>query len=216
LLREKSCTASKLAKVSGVNRTTVYLELDNLIKKGLASYVIKSSKRYYQAVSPDKLLSILEFRKKRIKSILPKLRSLVSVDEPFKTEIFEGKEGIKTFYQDILSSCKEFYAFGVTGKATEVLEFSYPHFIKEFVKSGIKEKALANWDAKKIMNKHPRRHVKVKYLHKKYKSDVTTVLYAGKVAIQSLQKDNIYVVVIKDKRLFEGYKSYFDFMWDSI
>ena len=41
LLKEKSCTASKLAKVAKVNRTTAYLELENLMKRGLVSYVIK-------------------------------------------------------------------------------------------------------------------------------------------------------------------------------
>ena len=30
LLKEKSCNASKLAKVARVNRTTAYLELENL------------------------------------------------------------------------------------------------------------------------------------------------------------------------------------------
>jgi len=216
LLKEKSCTASKLAKIAKINRTTAYLELENLTSLGLVSYVIKNSKRYYQASHPNKLLSILDSKKAKIKSILPKLKNFHKTTEPFKIEVFEGKEGIKTFYQDILNNAKEVLAFGVTGKATKILEFSYPHFLKKFMKAGIKERALANIEARKIIDSHSKRFLKVKYLPKKYNAEVTTILYANKVAIQSLQKDNIYVVVITDKPLYESYRNYFEFMWKSI
>lgn len=217
LLKEKSCTASKLARLAKVNRTTTYLELQNLINLGLASYIIKNSKRYFQPTNPKRLIEILELKKTRIKSILPKLKNLHQTTEPFKIEVFEGKEGIKTFYQDILNNTKkEFLAFGVTGLATEILKFSYPHFLKKFMKANIKERALANNQAKKIMKSHPRSHLKIKYLPEKYKAEVTTIIYNNKVAIQSLQKNNIYVVLIKDKILHESYKNYFEFMWNLI
>ena len=106
LLKEKSCTASKLAKLAKINRTTAYLELENLMSLGLVSYVVKDSKRYYQAASPDKLIEILDSKKAKIQSILPQLKGLHKSIEPFKFEVFEGKEGIKTFYQDILNNAK--------------------------------------------------------------------------------------------------------------
>ncbi|MEA3515251.1 MAG: hypothetical protein U9R34_07255 [Nanoarchaeota archaeon] len=84
------------------------------------------------------------------------------------------------------------------------------------MKTDIKERALANMQAKKIIEAHPKSHIKVKYLPKKYKADVTTVIYDNKIAIQSLQEDNIYVVVISDKLLYKSYKNYFEFMWNLI
>lgn len=214
LMKEKSSTASNLAKKTKINRTTTYLELENLIKKGLASYVIKDSKRYYQGVNPEKFLDILEEKKKQMERILPKIYSLNNPIEPFKVEIFEGKEGIKTFYNDIFKSCKEFYVLGATGKATEVLKYSYPHFVNKFLKAKIREKAIANFESKKIMEKHPKAVLEIKYLPKGKSSKISTVIYKNKVAIQSLQKDNIYVLVIKDKLLFQTYKNHFDLLWD--
>lgn len=140
LLRKKRATASHIAKLAKINRTTAYLELDNLMKLGLVSYVIKNSKRYYQPANPDKLIQILDFKREKIKSILPSLKNLSKVSEPFKIEILEGKEGIKTFYQDILENTKEILAFGVTGRAITILEFSYPPFSKEVCKSRNKRK----------------------------------------------------------------------------
>ena len=213
LLKEKSCNASKLAKTAKVNRTTAYLELENLMRKGLVSYVIKDSKRYYQAAPPEKFIDILEEKKKNFEAILPQLKGLHRIGQPFTIEVFEGKEGIKTFYLDIYKKAKEFLVLGATGKATEILRYSYPHFLKMFVKKNIKERAIANLQAKNIMEAHPKTHFQVKYLPKNYKSEVTTIIYAGKVAIQSLQKDNIYVIIITDDLLYKSYKNYFEFMW---
>jgi len=216
LLKEKSCTASKLAKLAKVNRTTTYLELENLMKRGLVSYVIKDSKRYYQASPPERFMEILEEKKRNFESVLPKLKGLHQISQPFSIKVFEGKEGIKTFYQDVYNNAKEFLVFGATGKATDILKYSYPHFLNKFIKKNIKERALANSQARKIMEAHPKSHIKVKYLPEKYKAEVTTIIYSGKIAIQSLHEDNIYVIVISDKLLFESYKNYFEFMWNKI
>ncbi|MBI1970631.1 hypothetical protein HYS47_02715 [Candidatus Woesearchaeota archaeon] len=216
LLKEISCTASKLAKITKMNRTTAYLELENLMRKGLVSYVIKESKRYYQAAPPEKILALLENKKRRFEDILPKLKQQFIREEPFKIEVFEGKEGIKTFYHDIYNTGKEFLVFGATGKATEVLKYSYPNFLKKFTKANIKERVIANIQAKEAMETHPKTHFKVKYLPGKYKSEVTTIIYGNKIAIQSLHKENIYVVIIKDKYLHKSYKKYFEFMWSCI
>ncbi len=213
LLKEKSQTASKIAKLTKINRTTTYLELENLMKLGLVNYTIKDSKRYYQPASPKKLLDILEIKKKKLKSILPELESSQQNLEPFKIEIYEGKEGLKTFYQDILNNAKEVLAFGVTGLAFEILDFEFPHFIKLCKKKGIKAKYIANKNSEKLLKKLPKNFVKIKYLEDKYNAKVTTIIYSNKVAIQSLQNEKIYITLIKDKNLYETYKNYFEVLW---
>jgi sugar-specific transcriptional regulator TrmB len=216
LLKEKSATASKIAKLTKINRTTAYLELEILMKRGLASYTIKDSKRYYQPASPKKLIEILDTKKKKIKSILPQLELLSSEKEEIKIETYEGKEGLKTFYQDILNNATEVLAFGTTGLAFEILKFEFPHFIKDCIKKNIKARYISSETTRKQLSKLPRKMVKIKYLDKKYLAKVTTLIYKNKVAIQSLQKNKIYITVTTDKNLYETYKNYFEFMWNSI
>jgi len=213
LLEEKSCTASRLSKLSKMNRTTAYLELGNLMKKGLVSYIIKDSKRYYQAASPSKFIEILNTKKAKITKILPDLKNLHKAIEPFRFEVFEGKEGIKTFYQDILNRAGEVLAFGVTGNAFEILKYDFPHFVKKYEKAGLNARYLANESARKLLKPLPKSKVKIKYLSKEYFSEITTIIYNGKIAIQSLVPDNLFVIVISDKKLYIGYKNYFEFMW---
>lgn len=213
LLKEKSCNASRLAKLAKINRSTVYLELDNLKEKGLVSYLIKNSKRFYFPSDPEKFIEILNEKKEKFENILPQLKELHKSIDPFKIEIFEGKEGIKTFYQDIYSTVKEFFVIGATGKAGEILKFEYPHLVKKFLKSNIKEKALANISAKAFMESHPSANLEIKYIPKKYEAKVTTIIYENKIALQSLQENSIYVVLIKDEFLYQTYKNQFDLLW---
>ena len=212
LLKEQTSNASSLARLTKINRTTVYLELENLIKRGLVSFATKNNVREFRAANPEKFLQIMNTQKERFENILPQLQSLYNPSNTYNVEVFEGKEGIKTFYQDIYQNAKEFYVLGATGKATEVLKFEYPHFMQEFIAKNITEKVIANFDSKAIFQKHPSSHVAVKYLPKKHKSFVTTILYNGKVAIQSLQ-EKVYVIIIADSLLYQTYKNQFDLLW---
>lgn len=214
VLKDQGETASTIAKRTKINRTTVYLELNNLIEKGLVSYIIKNKKKTFQAQEPETFLEILELKKKKISQILPKLKNLHKSINPFKIEILEGKEGIKQFYRNIIHTSKEICAFGITGFAFKILEFEFPHLAKEAKINGLKLQYLANENAKAELSKLPKNFVEIKYLPKEITSNVTTIIYEDKIAIQSLIKENIFVVIIQDKQLNEGYKNYFNYMWN--
>ncbi len=180
LLKEKIASASKLAKITKINRTTVYLELDNLIRLGLANYINKNSKRLYQPSDPDKLIDILDTKKAKVNSILPKLKAFSKTIDPFKIETYEGKNGLKTLYQDIMKNANEVQAFGVTGQAYKILKFEFPHLIKKYIKKGISARYLANSDSKELLKQLSKKNVKIKYLPKKYSYDVTNIIYKDK------------------------------------
>ncbi|MBS3056647.1 MAG: hypothetical protein J4473_04400 [Candidatus Aenigmarchaeota archaeon] len=219
LLKANESTASELSKRSSINRSTTYQELSGLIKLGLVSYIIKNSRRYYNASSPEKLIEILDTKKAEIERIIPDLKRIEnSITKPFAhVEVYEGREGIKTFYQHILNTNPvEVIAFGVTGMAFEILKYSFPQFVKKYEIAGIKARYLANFDSKKWLRELPKKHVKIRYMPKEYCSGITTIIYSDFVAIQSLVKENMQVILIRDKILAAGYKKYFEFMWNSI
>jgi HTH-type transcriptional regulator, sugar sensing transcriptional regulator len=216
VLKDQGETASTIAKRAKINRTTAYLELNNLIEKGLISYIIKNNKKHFQAVDPKKLLDIIEEKKNKISKILPQLKNMHKSIEPFKIEVLEGKGGVKTLYAQIISESKEAFAFGVTGSAFDILKFEFPHLLKKAKESELKLYYLANKSAERKLSELPEKFVQIKYLPKKVSSEVTTIIFNDKVAIQSLVKENVFVTILTDKSLSDGYKSYFRFLWDSI
>ena len=78
LLKAGAVTAYELSQKSGIYRVHVYDKLEQLINKGLVTYVYEGSKKYFKAASPEKLKQYLEdkekelnIQKEQIDNILP-------------------------------------------------------------------------------------------------------------------------------------------------
>ena len=96
LVKEGETAANKLAKLTDSNRTVTYNVLQNLLRKGLISFVIRNSKRFYQISNFENLLVNIQEKELLAKETISKLKNL----KPSKTqenivEIYEGKEGLK-------------------------------------------------------------------------------------------------------------------------
>jgi len=55
-------SASEVAREAGIYRTNAYDALDGLVKKGLASFVVKEGRKYYAAVAPERIRNFFEER----------------------------------------------------------------------------------------------------------------------------------------------------------
>jgi sugar-specific transcriptional regulator TrmB len=219
LLKHGIMTAGLLAKKTAINRSTVYIELEVLIRVGLVSFVVKDHRRIYRAADPSTLLEILDVKRHKLTKVLPSLQKMQKLHHSpqFHVDVFEGKEGIKTFYQHILQSeVKEVLALGVTGYGLKLLAHSWPQFMRQYIKAGVRAKYIANYDAKKQLASLPTGRLSIKYMPKKKDSQVTTVVYGDFVAHQSVVNDRVYVVLIEDLFLAMTYRNHFDFIWDQL
>ena len=98
-------TASRIAQKSGIKRPTTYMELENLIKKGLVSQSERRNLKYYNAQSPKVILAILDENKKELEQNMASLLSLGSaIDKKPSVRYFEGEDGIKEAYRETLST----------------------------------------------------------------------------------------------------------------
>ncbi len=213
LLREQTSTPNKLAQITGINRTTVYLDLDSLKQQGLVTSYIKHAKKHYQATDPKKLLEILEEKKQNVRSILPQLENLYAPRTDLYVELFEGKQGIKKIYEDIVEKKDSVLVLGATGKSYDVLLYYYPHLIQKAIQANIQERCIANYTAQEAMKKHPENFVSVKFLPQGNEAHVTTIIYADKVAHLCLQEDKIYAVLIREQYLNNTYRAHFELLW---
>lgn len=96
-------TILKLAKASGVRRTTVYSVVEILKKKGLMHTEPRGFKQVFVAEYPDKLETMLEVKRMSLKKMLPELSTLYNLKGVESTiQYHEGMEAIKNIYNDIL------------------------------------------------------------------------------------------------------------------
>jgi len=215
LLELKESLVSELSKKTKENRTHLYDTLNSLIKKGLASYVIKNGKKYFRPASPEKIIDYLREKEKLIEEKLPELNELYKpkIKAPV-IEVFEGKEGIKTVLRDVLKENKEWLCLGSTGKSKEVIPFFLEHLHKQRVKQKLKLKVIYNND--KFGRERGKEVEKQKYSEVKYMpktSPTTTYIYGEKVIVIVWEKEKLVAVMIQDKDIADSYRSYFNGLW---
>jgi len=205
-----------IAKKAGLLRTTTYEVLKYLIERGLASYTIKSRIKCFEAANPNKLVRILEEKKERVKSILPELESLKqSVTEKPTIELYEGKEGLKTILDDIIKTKpKEMLQLG-SAKIFETLNFYFPQWIKRRIKARIHAKILQEkTPAIEELRKNDKKELReIKFLPKGFKINTHTQIYGNKMAILTLNKEELVGIIIENKDIVETQKSLFWELW---
>lgn len=219
LLELGDSLASKIGEKIGMNRTHAYDILDSLIKKGLVSYIIRNNRKYFKAAHPDRLVDYLKEKEKsikeqeeKIKQIIPELLALQKpAEEETKVEIYYGKEGIKTVYNDILKRVKEYYILGATGKIAEILKYYFPQHEKQRIKSKIRLKLLFNETARGKDIAEKRRFVEIRFLPSEFSSPIPTTIYNDRVII--LVWTEPLAIVIENREVTETYKKYFDLLW---
>lgn len=208
LLKTGQISASELAKRTGLDRSVTYNVLDNLIEKGLVNYVIKVGKKFFSAANPENLLASLKEKEDFIKAIIPKLKKIQKIPEvKRKVEVYEGKEGLKSFTLDLLKS-EEFYILNATGKIFEILKYSIPRFAKEITKKKVKIIAIEKAKKTGLI----KLKVMIRFLPKEFTNYATTFIYGNKVAFQIIVEKPL-TIVIENKTIADGYKKDFGFMW---
>ena len=216
LLKRGSSLASYVAEQTGINRSLVYQILDRLISRGYVSYVIKNNVRYYNPVSPDKLLDLLKEKERKLKEALPELNNLFQpVKEKPIVEILEGTEGIKTILNDILKEKQEWLALG-SGKAPELLSYYVEHWEKERVKNKILMKAILDSSEagkKRGQTLSKLSYTKVKYMERKYLSPSSTWIYSNRLVLVVWSKEHPFAIRTISSEIIISYKNHFEQLW---
>jgi len=112
LLELEIAGVQDIAKKTGVNRSSTYVVIESLKKRGLVSVSPDKKVQEYIAATPDVLLQIAKdasdraaTTKEKIREILPELRGLQkeTVLKP-KVVVYEGDEALKSSYYSTFDS----------------------------------------------------------------------------------------------------------------
>ena len=213
LLEEGASLAGTISRNTGIHRRSVYDSIERLIQKGLVSYIKKNNRKYFEAVSPERLKEILQKKEDDLEKILPELKTLQHMtSEKNETLFFRGKAALRSAFDDQLEKAKTICIWGASVKATSALPFYFPHHDKIRIKKKIKAKLIFNDSDKnnKYLNSIPL--AEIKFVPKEVKSETAVIIYEKNVLIVAW-KANPIGILIRENAIAAGFKSYFDFMW---
>ncbi len=214
-LKLGTALVQEIAKAAGTYRTYTYEILRSLKEKGLVTYIIKSGKQYFEVAEPEKLLNILREKEIKIQKILPDLNTIYkTTPEKPKIEIYEGKEGLKSILDDMIKTKQEIWVYGSTEKQIQLLNFYFPNFIVRRVAAKIRTKVLTERSppALAIRKKSKEELREMRFFPKGIKFPTVTNIYGNKVAILSLERE-IVGVIIENRDIVETQRTIFKLLW---
>jgi sugar-specific transcriptional regulator TrmB len=115
LLKLGETTTGKIIEEAQISSGKIYEILDKLIKKGLASFIVKEKTKYFSAASPNRILDYIHEKEKDInqkeQELLKELPSLIAIGKAgkrgYETSLFKGFKGIQTAIFEALQDLTE-------------------------------------------------------------------------------------------------------------
>ena len=223
LLELGEATAQDLSTKSGVNRATTYVALESLVKKGLATSIVKKKKTYFIVETPLQILDLLYKQKEdveskigRAKKLMPELEMLERLTkERAKVKFYEGKEGLELIRKEIFrSGIKSFDDIFNINQALSYFPVKPEDHRQFYHKKRIKARMIVVYDPKKPIPKLPmfwkeeRRYLPAE----KYPFNADFMFYLNKAILISL-KDNLIAVVIENQAIVQALKTLFELAW---
>lgn len=206
----------EIAKEAGIIRTTCHSILNKLKQKGIISNILKEKVNYFAAVDPEQLIEMLKEKQYVVESILPKLNEIKKHSpKEHKIIYFEGKEGVKTVIEDIISKKnRNFKVFGSYKFFNDISPvYANQYFRKKIERNirseGVTFKTKENLVAKKRDKKELR---KSKFISEP-EVNAGCFIYEDKVALVSYDKDGHRGCIIKDPKISKLHCLFFKYLW---
>lgn len=225
LLELEAAKVSEVAKYSKVNRSSTYVVLEILRKRGLVGVADDKKIRRYIAASPETLLrtaSTLANRQQKIKkdleSAMPQLKALSrDIKRRPIVQVFEGKEGLVNSFEDSLT-CKEklMRVSSSVGNITKLLPEYFMDYLERRKKRGIKMHGIhpANKIATKLVRLDTIKFDTPILIPKsKYKIPADIAIYDDKISYMTAA-DGGFAIIIQNKELAEVMKNIFDMAYE--
>ncbi len=218
LLELGEATASEIALKNSLNRTFAYDRLDQLLKKGLISYYIKDTKKYFKPAHPHRLVAILQEnqqkilldlkqKEKQVATLVPTLLKLQKPKEHMpKVELYTTKKGIKTILNLVLKEKKEIYLYGSLFLFQKTMEHYYEIWNKQRVELKVVTKILS-------ADKIDFVSASIDYLPSEQKENTTTFTFGNKVAI-ILWGQVPVGILMESKEVAHSNISFFNNLWN--
>jgi sugar-specific transcriptional regulator TrmB len=210
LLGLEEARAGEVARQLSEDRANAYDSLASLVKKGLASFVVRGKATYYRAAPPERLKDLMFEKDKALYQALSELSKIYrKSSRKAVVRTFEGRDGIKAVLSDILRQGKEIVGFGATDRMAHLFPEFAARYLRERERRGITSRQFFA-QGNPIL---PCRLTQYKMMPRDFSGPASTVIYGDKVAILLWFTEPPVAVLIESPEAASAYRQKFEFMW---
>lgn len=209
----------EIAKKLRMARTSCSDAVSTLCKKGLLNFYKLRGQKIYSAENPEKFASLLKDQGALLEDVLPQLRALHRADKGGDRRpvirFYEGAEGCRVIFEDILDFGHNVLAVTSLDDALEVLGDDFSGFIERRQRRKLRVRLLTKRTPlaerlKKIDAQELRQTV---FLPDGYDLKTANFIYGDRLAILSLNRTRPTGLVIEDAGIADTHRMFFEFAW---
>jgi sugar-specific transcriptional regulator TrmB len=214
LLESGSASIGEISSKSGLHRRNVYDSIEKLKGNGFVSWTIKDGKRYFQAMSPQRLLVKWDEKRELLKSAISSLKPKAGPHGEPTVRVFTGNEGRKIVFEEKLKYGEEQLVLGAHRPSQRISRY-IESFHRRREARKIPLKMLFPQGEIRTAKKFAKlKHVKVKILPKAICSPIAINIYSNKVALfMGSSSHSPLSILIEDGQLSNDFRSYFSMLW---
>lgn len=225
---KKPLNPTQLSRLTGIKRTTIYLVLEELKKKGLIIENIKGKKRNINVSTPETLRHLVIEEQERIKekskmisNIIPLLENLQKIKGvETEVEILEGKSGAVIILEKILQQKKDIYWLGSLDTILQIIDEERLYRVFTWRRMDTKTTSYAISDRKILSNKKFGEKIEgfrqFRFLPESFKTPALVVLFGNSIGLVRVREMDLKIILVKDENIFEIMKFMFDTLWETL
>jgi sugar-specific transcriptional regulator TrmB len=211
----------KIARESGVKRTTIYAVIEALRARGLVGVEERGLKRVFVAENPSRLGRILEEQKQTLQSFFPELEALYTLrGNDSIIRYYSGVEAIRSVYDELLNELRsgdDYFVYGDPERWDLFDKEYFKSFIERRLRISINAKIIlvASEKARSYKEQEQNYREEVQLLPEGVKIDTNMVITPRKIVTHPLTHP-VTTIVIETSALVHMQHTLFKVIWDSL
>lgn len=218
-------SVQKIAEQAGVNRTTVYFLLEDLIRRGLMSETREGKRTLFAAEDPDTLYRLIHEQKQTLASqeehlarILPELEATkrVATQEAPVVRFYRGIQGIRTIRAESVKKSKPhtvIYGFTNVEEVLKMVSENIRVSPKLRLQKRIASKVLY-WSKTQELPSDPKLLRKTKKVAEPPKADMS--LYEDRAVFLTYRGKEAIGIVIESREIVGALRQLFEIAWKNL
>lgn len=223
LLDLGDASASAIASAGGVNRRNVYDAIKNLQRANLISRVPGVKQQLYRAAHPKKLMEVLQQQRQGAAKVIPSLEKVYQAHIPSEQAfISRGVEGIRNFWQYVLSQNQPAYFVGGKGAWHDPrIEEARKQYFVDAKQRGIELTGIFDYamkqKGKSVYSQYDQQ--KIRFFPEAYSTNATFDICGDRVLLFPMvgQQDmaNVTIYNIISQPLADSFRVWFKYLWQN-
>jgi len=218
---------SSLSKLSGVERTKLYRIVDELVAQGIIGEMLDYKKRLFKASESHEIHRLVEQKKIQTESLVnnfstfsDSVRSLVKKTSPTSVQFYRGQDGIRQMLWNELSAKGESLCFIYKIFDAFVGPRFFDHWSSEFTKRDLSSREIRTELFDQSFQECPNdicfqiSSINMRYLpYRDFPLKHGLTIYDDVVAIYDFWEDEIFGVEMKNPRVADMQRIFFETFW---